>query len=81
MQSFDLRQQGFKPAPQRRGHGGRGFPRRGTKPDDFSIEPGKIKPIALGKTCLCLGQAFPHGLDGGKNRHAMAARFRACAIF
>jgi len=55
LQPFDLREQGLKPAPQRRGHGGRGFPRRGAKPDDLSVEPGKIKPIALGKTCLSPG--------------------------
>ncbi len=47
--------------------------RRGTKSANFAIKPGKIEPIALGKTCLCLGQAFRHGLDGAQNRHAMAA--------
>lgn len=80
MQPFDLREQGFQIAPQRRGHGRGCSPRRSTKPADFGIKPGKIKRITLGKTCLRLGQAFPHGLDGGENRHAMTASLRACII-
>ena len=81
MQPFDLHEQGFQIAPQRWGHGRGCGPCRSTKAGNFSIQPGKIERITLGKTCLRLGQAFPHGLDGSKNRHAMAARFRACAMF
>ena len=77
MQSFDLAEQNLKSTAQRRCHAGWGLLRRGTKSADFAIQPGKIKRIALGKTCLCLGQGFPHGLDGGQNRHAMAAGFDA----
>ena len=80
MQPFHLHEQGFQIAPQRRGHGrGRG-PCRSAKTADFGIKPGKIKRITLGKTCLCLGQAFPHGLDGGKYRQAMLTGFRGRVI-
>jgi hypothetical protein len=81
LQAFDLREQGYKIAPQHRGHGRGCGLSRGTKPGNFGIQPGKIERITLGKTCLRLGQAFPYGLNGSKNRHAMAARFRACAMF
>lgn len=80
MQPFDLREQGFQIAPQRWGHGRGSSPCRSTKAGNFSIQPGKIERITLGKTCLRLGQAFPHGLDGGKNRQAMLAGLHARAI-
>lgn len=73
MQAAHLHEQAFQPAADCRGHGGGRRLRRGAKPADFRIKPGKIKRITIGKTCLCLAQAFPHGLDGGKNRHAMCA--------
>ena len=73
MQPFNLAEQGFKPAAQHGRHGRRRFLRRRAKTGDFAIQPGKIERISLGKTCLCLGQAFPHRLDGGQYRQAMLA--------
>lgn|GEM_PF-27542 len=73
MQLFDLGEQAFEPAAERRRHGRRRFLGGGTKPTDFAIKPGKIERITLGKTCLCLGQAFPHGLDRSQHRQAMLA--------
>lgn len=80
MQPLHLHEQGFQIAPQCRGHGRGRSLGRGAEPGHFSIKPGKVKRITLGKTCLCLGQAFPHGLDGGKYHHAMAAGLRARII-
>lgn len=77
MQCFDLGEQAFQRSAQRRGHAWRRFLCCGTKPGNFAIKPGKIEHIAVGKTCLRPGQAFPHGLDGSQHRHAMAAGFGA----
>jgi len=71
LQPFHLAEQAFKPAAEHGRHGRRRFLRRGAKPGDFAIQPGKIERVPLGKTCLCLGQAFPHGLDGSQHRKAM----------
>jgi flagellar basal-body rod protein FlgB len=73
VQPFDLGEQAFQPAAQGWRHGWGCRLCRSTKPADFAIQPGKIERIALGKTCLRLGQAFPHGLDGSQHRHAMLA--------
>lgn len=73
MQPFHLAEQSLKPSAQRWRHGRWRFLRSGAKPADFAIKPGKIERITLGKTCLCLGQAFPHGLDRGQHRQAMLA--------
>ena len=73
MQPVHLAEQSLKPAAQCGCHGRWRLLCCGAKPGDFAIKPGKIKRIPLGKTCLCLGQAFPHGLDGGQHRQAMLA--------
>lgn len=73
MQPFHLAKQGFKPPAERGRHGGWRLLRRRAKSANFAIKPGKIERITLGKTCLCLGQLFPHGLDGSQYRQAMVA--------
>lgn len=73
MQSLDLHEQAFQASAKRRGRVGRRFPHGCAKTGDFGIKPGKVQRITIGKTCLCPGQSFPHGADGGKNRHGMAA--------
>jgi flagellar basal-body rod protein FlgB len=71
LQPFDLSEQTFQPTPESWGHGWRGLLRRGAETAYVTVQPGKIGRITLGKTCLCLGQAFPHGLDGGQHCQAM----------
>ena len=73
MQPFHLAEQSLKPTAQRWRHGRWRFLRSGAKPGNFAIKPGKIERITLGKICLCLGQAFPHGPDRGQHRQAMLA--------